>query len=42
MEVSKLIKCKWCQSSTHKRKTHNNCPYNPKNILKGKFYKINY
>ena len=24
-------KCKWCGSSTHSRKTHKDCPHNPKN-----------
>ena len=23
--------CKWCGSSTHSRKTHKDCPHNPKN-----------
>lgn len=24
-------KCKWCGSTTHSRKTHKDCPHNPKN-----------
>ena len=24
-------KCKWCGSSTHSRKNHKDCPYNPNN-----------
>ena len=25
-------KCKWCGSTTHSRKSHKDCPHNPKNV----------
>ena len=25
-------KCKWCGSTTHSRKSHKDCPQNPKNV----------
>ena len=26
-------KCKWCGSNTHSRKTHKDCPHNPRNVV---------
>ena len=26
-------KCKWCGTNTHSRKTHKDCPHNPRNVV---------